>query len=99
MLSHLNLVSVGTGMFHIGFKITEKDVYLSYLPLAHVMERVVSHVMIMHGAQIGYFGGNILKLKDDLESLKPTIFVSVPRLFNKFYDAMKLKVNELKGMK
>jgi long-chain acyl-CoA synthetase len=38
------------------------------------------------GAAIGFFRGNVLKLKDDLASLRPTIFPSVPRLFNKFHD-------------
>lgn len=82
MLSHMNLISVGTGLHHIGIKITEKDFYLSYLPLAHIMERTVMHVMIMQGSAIGYFGGDILKLKEDMIALRPTIFVSVPRLFN-----------------
>ncbi len=38
------------------------------------------------GAAIGFFRGNVLKLKDDLACLRPTIFPSVPRLFNKFHD-------------
>jgi len=41
MLSHMNLLCIGTGLHHIGVKITEKDSYLSYLPLAHIMERAV----------------------------------------------------------
>ena len=40
-----------------------------------------------------------MKLKDDLCELKPTIFVSVPRLYNRFYDGMMAKIKELKGMK
>ncbi len=40
-----------------------------------------------------------MKLKDDLTELKPTIFVSVPRLYNRFYDGMVAKMKELKGMK
>lgn len=39
-----------------------------------------------------------MKLKDDLTELKPTIFVSVPRLYNWFYDGMVAKMKELKGM-
>jgi len=61
------------------------------------MERVISHIILSRGASIGYFGGDVLKLKDDLTELKPTIFISVPRLFNRFYDAMNAKVNGLKG--
>lgn len=40
-----------------------------------------------------------MKLKDDLAILKPTVFVSVPRLYNKFYDAMRSKLSELTGCK
>jgi long-chain acyl-CoA synthetase len=95
MLSHLNLISVGTGLNRIGVKINDKDVHLSYLPLAHIMERTICQVMIMRGGSIGFFGGDVMKLKDDLTELQPTIFVSVPRLFNRFYDAMNGKIKEL----
>lgn len=38
------------------------------------------------GANIGFFGGEILKIVDDLQILKPTVFPTVPRLLNKVYD-------------
>jgi long-chain acyl-CoA synthetase len=51
--------------------------------------------MISGGAKIGYFQGDTMKLMDDIVLLKPTIFVSVPRLFNRLYDkvfaAVKIK--------
>jgi long-chain acyl-CoA synthetase len=40
-----------------------------------------------------------MKIKEDLAVLKPTIMVSVPRLYNRFYDAMQQKINELTGIK
>ena len=40
------------------------------------------------GVQIGFFQGDVFKLKEDLAELKPTIMASVPRLFNRFYDVM-----------
>lgn len=40
-----------------------------------------------------------MKIKEDLAVLKPTIMVSVPRLYNRFYDTMQQKINELTGMK
>lgn len=51
------------------------------------------------GSAIGFFGGDVLKLKDDLALLKPTIFVSVPRLYNKFYAAIKKGLDEATGCK
>lgn len=38
------------------------------------------------GAKIGFFQGDHLKLMDDAAALRPTVFVSVPRLFNRIYD-------------
>jgi long-chain acyl-CoA synthetase len=45
------------------------------------------------------FNGDVLKLKEDLAILKPTIFPSVPRLFNKFYDKMQAGIRETSGCK
>lgn len=69
-----------------------KEAYLSYLPLAHVFERIVFVVMMVLGAQIGFYQGDVMKLMDDLAALKPTIFVSVPRLFNRIYDKVRAGV-------
>uniref|UniRef100_A0A673KAS8 Arachidonate--CoA ligase n=1 Tax=Sinocyclocheilus rhinocerous TaxID=307959 RepID=A0A673KAS8_9TELE len=63
-----------------------QDVHISYLPLAHMFERVVQGVILMHGARIGYFQGDIRILMDDLTTLKPTVFPVVPRLLNRMFD-------------
>ncbi|RKO98914.1 hypothetical protein CXG81DRAFT_1294, partial [Caulochytrium protostelioides] len=74
----------------------QQDVYLSYLPLAHVFERAL-HTCLYHvGARIGFFQGDTLKLVDDLAELRPTIFASVPRLYNRIYDKV-LQAVEAKG--
>jgi len=80
-------------------KINDKDSYLSYLPLAHVYERNMIPTLLSRGATIGFFSGDVLKLKDDLQAFKPTIFVSVPRLFSRFYDVIKDQIDKLQGMK
>jgi len=46
--------------------INSNDVYLSYLPLPHIFERLFVNVMMHFGASIGFYGGDVLKLKDDL---------------------------------
>jgi long-chain acyl-CoA synthetase len=62
------------------------DVYLSYLPLPHCYERMVQYALYAFGGRIAFYGGDVLKLKDDLQAVRPTVFASVPRLFNKFYE-------------
>jgi len=47
--------------------------------------------------QCGFFGGNVLKLAEDMQVLKATFFISVPRLFNKFYDKLKAKLGSHTG--
>jgi long-chain acyl-CoA synthetase len=43
----------------------------------------------MYGGRTGYYSGDPLKLLEDLQVLRPTIFPSVPRLFNRIYDKIK----------
>lgn len=43
-------------------------------------------MLLVHGAKIGYFQGDIRLLMDDLKALKPTVFPVVPRLLNRMFD-------------
>ncbi|EQC27328.1 hypothetical protein SDRG_14852 [Saprolegnia diclina VS20] len=61
-------------------------VMLSYLPLAHVGENQLQAYVIHHGGAIGFYQGSPLKIVDDLQALRPTIFFSVPRLLNRIFD-------------
>jgi long-chain acyl-CoA synthetase len=60
--------------------------HLSYLPLAHIMERVMLLTCFCHGFRIGYYQGDITKLLDDVAALKPLYFLGAPRVFQKIYD-------------
>ena len=85
MLSHQNICSTVIASY-TKINMYSSDVYISYLPLAHVMERIFYLCMMYFGAKIGIYSGDITKITEDLKILKPTIFVSVPRLYNKMYD-------------
>jgi len=98
VLTHKNLISIFQGV-EKRLLFTEKDIHISYLPLAHVFERVAFKLFLAKNAKIGMFSGDVLKLKEDLAILKPTIFISVPRLFNKFYDTIKGTINQATGIK
>ncbi|KAM4604008.1 long-chain-fatty-acid--CoA ligase 1a isoform 1-T2 [Polymixia lowei] len=89
VLTHGNVIA-NTAAF---IRITEvhcmlslHDIHMSYLPLAHMFERVVEGVILIHGARIGYFQGDIRLLMDDLKTLQPTVFPVVPRLLNRMFD-------------
>jgi len=53
--------------------------------------------MMYKGAKIVYFSGDVQKLKDDLAFVRPTAFLSVPRLYSRFYEVLKQKFNEIQG--
>ncbi|RQM21134.1 hypothetical protein B5M09_006513, partial [Aphanomyces astaci] len=65
---------------------TPASIHLSYLPMPHILEQIVQSVMISAKGRIGFYQGNTLKLTEDLVELRPTHFVTVPRLLNKIYD-------------
>uniref|UniRef100_A0A8C2FCK1 Long-chain-fatty-acid--CoA ligase n=1 Tax=Cyprinus carpio TaxID=7962 RepID=A0A8C2FCK1_CYPCA len=89
MLTHRNVVSNSSAFIYVtkpSCPIGPQDVHISYLPLAHMFERVVQGLILVHGARIGYFQGDIRTLMDDLMTLKPTVFPVVPRLLNRMFD-------------
>lgn len=88
MISHRNIVSVFSGI-NERFEFNDNDSYINYLPMAHIMERAVINAFMHFNVTIYFFSGDILKLKEDLAIFKPTIFLSVPRIYNKFYDSIK----------
>eukprot|EP00210_Caulerpa_lentillifera_P003470 g3311.t1 len=63
----------------------ENDVYISYLPLAHIFDRMGEEMLLAVGGSIGYWRGDLKALVDDIGSLKPTIFIGVPRVFDRIY--------------
>uniref|UniRef100_A0A665UMM4 Long-chain-fatty-acid--CoA ligase n=1 Tax=Echeneis naucrates TaxID=173247 RepID=A0A665UMM4_ECHNA len=94
MLTHENIVSNCSAFI----RVTEVrhqtfDVLISYLPLAHMFERMMEAVMLVHGGRIGYQQGDIHQLSDDLNVLKPTVFPVVPRILNRMYDKINGQAN------
>ena len=69
-----------------------EDVFLSYLPLAHIFDRVAEELFLAISARIGYWQGNAKALMDDVGALRPTIFVGVPRIFDRIYSGVTGKV-------
>ena len=98
-MSHINFTSLLAALKENKYaNIGESDIVLSYLPLAHLLEREFLYMLLAFGGTIVYFTGDIQKIKDDILLVKPTLFVSVPRLYNRFYDAIKKKFDDLQGV-
>nr|ACM44008.1 acyl-CoA synthetase [Babesia bovis] len=67
---------------------------LSFLPLSHVYERFVEHFAASNMSRIGYYGGNIKNILDDIQALKPDILVGVPRVFTKVLDRIRTNIDK-----
>lgn len=89
MLSHTNIVSnsIDAGA---DFSFSEKDKPLSVLPLSHIFERSGMYLYILNGMAVHY-AESIEKVADNLREVAPTIFVGVPRIFEKVYEKAKLR--------
>lgn len=100
MLSQGNIASFCSIMVsNPDFKLTDSEVYLSYLPLPHVLERICVHAFLYLGSLIVFYSGDVQKIKDDIEATKPTFFCSVPRLYSRFYDGVSAKLKAAEGVK
>ncbi|XP_004304992.1 PREDICTED: long chain acyl-CoA synthetase 6, peroxisomal [Fragaria vesca subsp. vesca] len=84
VLTHGNLISSCAG-FSCALRFCSSDIYISYLPLAHIYERANQIVVLYFGGACGFYQGDNLKLMDDLAVLRPTLFCSVPRVYNRIY--------------
>ncbi|KAG6854926.1 hypothetical protein C0991_009749 [Blastosporella zonata] len=86
VLTHGNLaLAVQSNLY--GLSLPEAASILSYLPLAHIYERICESCIIAVGGKIGYFTGDPLRLLEDAQILKPDFFPSVPRVLNRVYQA------------
>ena len=72
--------------------LTNKDTYVSYLPLPHVLERICFTAAFALRAKIIFYRGNPKLLQADLKIIKPTFIVTVPRVLNVFMEKIKEKI-------
>jgi len=92
-LSHANLISQihATSKNYIFYK--ESDVAFSFLPLAHIFERMVMHFYLSRELTV-YFADDVQNVGILLKELNPTVMTVVPRLLEKVFFKMKLKAME-----
>ena len=93
MLSHKNFIS-NVDICSKIFPIDHSDDFLSFLPLSHVFERTAGHFLAIYiGASI-YYAEKSEKVADNLPEVKPTLMVSVPRLYEKMHEKVLNKVEK-----
>ncbi len=98
MLRHDNIVSnVLDCECEFWFAI-KGDRALSFLPLNHIFEKMVSYIYLNAGVSI-YYAESMDTIGDNLKEVKPIVFTTVPRLLEKVYEKILAKGMELKGVK
>ena len=92
MLSHRNVISnVNASMAAV--RVRDDDLFLSFLPLSHTFERTVGYYLpIAAGASVA-FARSVPLLMADLAAIRPTILVSVPRIYERAYATLKESVD------
>ncbi len=97
MLSHNNLISNSKASQNLcPFKSNWKA--LSFLPLNHVYERMLTTLYLYLGISI-YYAESLETIGDNLKEIKPEVFSTVPRLLEKVYDKIVAKGSDLTGIK
>jgi len=101
MLSHVNLVAAMEGMGSANELARGRpyDRHLSYLPLAHIFERVVLNNMLASGASIAFYRGKPEYLIEDMQACRPTSIPVAPRVLNKIYDKIHAAIAAAGGLK
>ena len=94
MLSHHNILSNVHACLMGVTTTSHDDVFLSFLPLSHTFERTCGYYLpVMAGSTVVY-ARTIQTLGEDLQKVRPTILVSVPRIYERVWTAIKAKLDE-----
>ncbi len=95
MLSHHNMVyNAHAALETFASGVDNTDTLLSFLPLSHTFERTVGYYMSMMAGAVVAYARSVPLLADDLKIIRPTILVSVPRIFERIYQAIHAKLEE-----
>ncbi len=97
MLTHDNILSNCRNSQRF-VPVSGNDKALSFLPLCHIFERMVTYLYMINGVSI-YYAENMDVIADNLREVKPEIFTTVPRLLEKVYDKIVAKGHGLEGAK
>ncbi len=93
MLSHRNILTNAEACLQV-VPVRSDDTLLSFLPLSHTFERTCGYYLtIMCGATTAY-ARSVQQLADDLQTIRPTMLISVPRIYERVYAAIKAKLDE-----
>lgn len=93
MLSHDNILSNTAAALTV-LATDHDDIFMSFLPLSHTFERTCGYYLtVMAGSTVAY-ARSIPQLAEDLQTIRPTMLVSVPRIYERIWGAIRAKLDE-----
>lgn len=93
MLSHHNMMSIAHACVAT-LDVYQEDLFLSFLPLSHTLERTAGYYLpMMAGAQVTY-ARSVAQLGEDLQRVRPTVLIAVPRVFERVYQRLQDQINK-----
>lgn len=99
MLSHINLTWTAACVVENHLELTQNDVMISYLPLSHIAEQMTTiHAPLCVGYKVSY-AESVEKLAENLKEVRPTLFLGVPRVWEKIQAKMMEQGAKTKGLK
>lgn len=99
ILTHANILAcVATFKYNKSFDLSGTNGFLSFLPLAHIYERVSCLSMICNAVRIGFFHGEIPALLEDILEMHPSMLAGVPRVWNRIAGALRTQTIDAPGI-
>jgi long-chain acyl-CoA synthetase len=98
MITHRNVVWTSESVRRT-FDLPEHPRLVSYLPLAHIAERLAGHYYAIYSAAEVWTCPDITQVLDYIQNARPTLFVGVPRVWEKFYTRLRSRFEETGGVK
>ena len=98
MISYANIAAMTPGIIE-RLRLTPQTSHLSYLPLCHVAEQMLTVFVPMYLGSRVDFGESIRTVQEDLREVAPTMFLGVPRIWEKLHSAISIKIHESGGVR
>lgn len=93
MLSHNNILSnteAALGVFATG----SDDIFMSFLPLSHTFERTCGYYLTVMAGSTTAYARSIPQLGEDLQTIRPTMLISVPRIYERIWGTIRARLDE-----
>jgi long-chain acyl-CoA synthetase len=94
MLSHRNILTNAHACLTGVMATTRDDIFLSFLPLSHTFERTCGYYLTMMAGSATAYARSVQQLGEDLQTIRPTVLVSVPRIYERVWGAIRAKLDE-----